>query len=257
MGWWCTHRGTAPAHALALAFALLSLADGVDSGVSVAESPVNPRVSLNRGPTRLSQRPRLPSLKAGFSTQGGGGFSSGQGSAKRYSPVRPDVVSMVNGPRRQNVQMGGWGTWWMLAGDKPVVSIRGRDGSGSYSDPGVIDGVGVNGTMRLAVQGADGGAKWLDEFELCEALLAPGTATWHCQDSDLGSVNMTTYPLQVNQTGLILRAHVASRAGSAAGMALTWAVTMTGGDDSAAVSGSTVRLSAGRQPIHAKRLQMP
>ena len=115
--------------------------------------------------------------------------------------------------------------WWMNVGDKPVVSFVGRDGGGAYSSPGVIDGVGVSAAARLAVR-QGGTTKWLEAFDHCEALIAPGTATWRCTDATLGAVNLTTFPLQENQTGLVLRASVA-RGGSS----IVWATTLTGKND--------------------------
>ena len=209
--------------------AALAVVCGV--GAAAAAALITPAVELRSGPTSLSAAPRLPSLKAGFSTQAGGGFDSGHGGGARYTAVRPDVVSMVNGPGSGQVLMGGWSTWWMNVGDKPVVSIVGRDGGGAYSTPGVIDGVGVSGTARLAVRNASGGAKWLESFDRCEALLAPGTATWRCTDAAMGAVNLTTFPLQTNQTGIVLRATASQRV-----VAAVWAVVFTGKNDTVAIT---------------------
>ena len=196
---------------------------------------ITPAVRLATGPTSLSKAPRLPSLKAGFSTQAGGGFDSGRGAAKRYTPIRPDVISMVNGPGSTQVLMGGWSTWWLNVGDKPLVSIAGRDGGGAYSSPGVIDGVGVSGAARLAVRNASGSSKWLEEFDRCEALLAPGTATWRCTDTEMGiRLNLTTFPLHTGQTGIVLRATVLPRGAAT----LVWAVAFTGKNDTVAVGPS-------------------
>ena len=208
--------------------------------LAAAAGTITPTVEMKSGPTSLSKAPRLPSLKAGFSTQAGGGFDSGHATAMRYSPVRPDVVSMVNGPGTTQVRMGGWSTWWMDVGDKPVVSIAGRDGSGAYSSPGVINGVGVSGTARLAVRNASGGAKWLENFDRCEALLAPGTATWRCTDAEMGAVNLTTFPLQTNQTGIILRATASRRAAT-----VVWAIVLTGKNDTV-VLGTTYGVGTAR-----------
>eukprot|EP01043_Picozoa_sp_COSAG02_P017153 COSAG02_NODE_772_length_17359_cov_74.661587_6_plen_1389_part_00 len=174
--------------------------------------------------------PRLPSLKAGFSTQAGGGFDSGNGGAARYRPVRPDIVAITNGPGVAQVLMGGWSTWWMMVGDKPVVSIAGRSGAGAYSSPGVVDGVGVGGSGRLAVVHNSGATKWLHDF-LCDAWLAPGTATWTCTDAEFGQVNLTTYPLQENQTGIVLQCTTSEQQA-----ALVWAVTLTGKNDTVALT---------------------
>ena len=78
--------------------------------VAPAAPAIKPTVELHQGPTSLSTRPSLPSLKAGFSTQAGGGFDSGRAAAKRYEPVRPDVVSMQDGPGVGQILMGGWST---------------------------------------------------------------------------------------------------------------------------------------------------
>ena len=192
------------------------------------DSAISPAVSFSSGPTSLSRKPRLPSLKAGFSTQAGGGFDSGHAGATRYRPVRPDVVAITDGPGVTQVLMGGWSTWWMKVGDKPVVSIIGRDGGGAYSSPGVVDGVGVSGTAQLAVRLGDGATKWLHDFS-CDAWLAPGTATWTCNDQEFGQVNLTTYPLQENQTGLVLQCTTQRQA------ALLWAVVLTGKNDTVAL----------------------
>ena len=101
----------------------------VCGGVGAAASLITPAVELRSGPTSLSAAPRLPSLKAGFSTQAGCGFDSGHGGAARYTAVRPDVVSMVNGPGSGQVLMGGWSMMmmgdWCGEGGGDVVGRKG------------------------------------------------------------------------------------------------------------------------------------
>ena len=95
-----------------------------------------------------------------------------------------------------------------------------------------LAGVALHLRLSLAaVRNASGGAKWLESFDRCEALLAPGTATWRCTDAAMGAVNLTTFPLQTNQTGIVLRATASQRV-----VAAVWAVVFTGKNDTVAIA---------------------
>ena len=123
-----------------------------------------------------------------------------------YLPVRPDSTLKVNGEGRLSQTLGGWGRYWLSAGDLPVVSLASRNGGGAYSAPCILPGLGAKAVARVGIA-TNGAFKWLDEFAAVNSTRSTTGWTWRAADKHVGGVvTLRLLPLVQNQSmGFILR----------------------------------------------------
>ncbi|HEV2378975.1 MAG TPA: DUF4450 domain-containing protein [Terriglobia bacterium] len=142
------------------------------------------------------------------------------GTGARYEPARGGGFAIINGPGTYNHILTGDGVWYVLAGDEPRLRLIHRTDEGSYAEPGILPGLGVGGSLRLAVT-HKGESKWLDQVGSIHTRFAPGIASWKCDDEVLGlSLELEARPL-VGVNGFIATA--SAHGDSTHALELTWA----------------------------------
>ena len=169
---------------------------------------LHPRIASSHGPLRPASVPILPALNIGSP----GVFLVGSADAAAWSgplnylPVRPDSTLKVNGEGRLSQTLGGWGRYWLSAGDLPVVSLVSRNGGGAYSAPCILPGLGAKAVARVGIA-TNGAFKWLDEFAAVNSTRSTTGWTWRAADKHVGGVvALRLLPLVQNQSmGFILR----------------------------------------------------
>jgi hypothetical protein len=208
------------------------------------------QIRTAHGPLRPAAVPILPGLNIGAP----GVFLVGSASSPawkgplNYAPVRPDSTLKVNGTGRLSQTLGGWGRFWLTAGDLPVVALSGRNGNGAYSAPCALPGLGASATARVGVTNAAGVFKWLDGFVSINATRSTTGWAWVAADPTHLStgcvVHLQLLPLVHNQTtGFILRFDATQECREA--ITLTWAVGRVG----AANDTVDVVMAEGRAPL--------
>lgn len=149
----------------------------------LAQDSLTPQATFSHGPLRPSAIPLVPPLSAGRPMY----YEANVGRAPRpgdYEIAPGGGFTKHNGPGEFNFVITS-GAWWLMAGDKPRLSVSLRSAGGAYAQPALLPGLGVGGQLRLAVTVGER-RKWLDAFASIDAVLVPGSARWQCTDPELG-----------------------------------------------------------------------
>lgn len=139
--------------------------------------------SLGYGPRKPSSIPALAPLPLGTTAYGSldRHRDPDDGDCRRAGD---HTLVRRNGKLRYN-QVITSGAWWLLTGDRPLVSMTVNPGLGAYASPAILPGLGVGGRLRAAVR-IGGELRWLDRFDTVETRYTPGETVWICSDAALG-----------------------------------------------------------------------